>query len=153
MKNSLKTMMVAGVLVILFNLSSRAQTNGAPKGERAPATNFTGTVWLNPLAIDTLSHWSITKVTFEAGAYSRWHKHPGKQILVITEGTGYLKEKGKPIQILHKGDLVSIAPEVEHWHAATPQEGFVQIVMNPNTKNGAVTWLSNVTEQEYKSGK
>lgn len=152
MKNKFKTTMMAMVFAVLFNLGSRAQTNAIPKGERAPIENFTGTVWLNPLAADTVSHWSITKVTFEAGAYSKWHTHFGKQILVITEGTGYLKEKGKPIQILHKGDLVSIAPGVEHWHGATPHNMFVQIVMNPNIKNGVATWLKTVTEQEYTSG-
>jgi quercetin dioxygenase-like cupin family protein len=153
MKNSLKTMMIAGVFAILFHLNAGAQTNGTPKGNRAPAENFTGTVWLNPLAEDTAGHWSMAKVTFEAGAHSKWHTHPDKQVLVITEGTGYLKERGKPIRILHKGDVVTIAPGVEHWHGATPDSDFVQIVTNPNTTNGVVTWLKPVTEREYKNGK
>jgi quercetin dioxygenase-like cupin family protein len=33
------------------------------------------------------------------------HIHPAGQVLVITEGTGYYQEKGKPKQIVHKGDV------------------------------------------------
>src|SRR5258708_4767083 len=72
------------------------QTTVLPKGGRAPESNFTGVVWLYPLASDSLAYWSIAKVTFEPGAYSKWHTHSGKQVLVIQEGTGYLKEIGKP---------------------------------------------------------
>jgi quercetin dioxygenase-like cupin family protein len=129
------------------------QNTAVPKGGRAPESNFTGIVWLYPLASDSLAHWSIAKVTFEPGAYSKWHTHSGKQVLVIQEGTGYLKEKGKPIQVLKKGDVVTIQPGVRHWHGATPQNGLIQIVMNPETKNGVVTWLERVTEEEYRSSK
>lgn len=135
------------------NTSRAFQTTALPKGDRAPASNFTGTVWLYPLATDSLAYWSIAKVSFEPGAYSKWHTHSGKQVLVIQEGNGYLKEKGKPIQFLKKGDVVTIQPGVQHWHGATPTHGFVQIVINPETKNGVVTWLEKVTEEEYKSGK
>ena len=123
------------------------------KGNKAPADYFTGNVWVNPLAYDSLAYWAIAKVTFEPGAHSNWHTHPGKQVLVITEGTGYLKENGKPIQLLRKGDVVIIQPGVKHWHGATPQNGFVQIAMNPDIKNGVVNWLERVTDEEYKSGK
>jgi len=129
------------------------QTTALPKGGRAPESNFTGVVWLYPLASDSLAYWSIAKVSFEPGAYSKWHTHSGKQVLVIQEGSGYLKEKGKPIQVLKKGDVVTIQPGVKHWHGATPQSGFIQIVMNPETQNGVVTWLERVTEEEYRSGK
>ena len=63
------------------------------------------------------------------------------------------KENGKPIQLLRKGDVVIIQPGVKHWHGATPQNGFVQIIMNPDIKNGVVNWLERVTDEEYKSGK
>ena len=144
-------MIRVGILLFLLSLTCQAQTNGTPKGVRAPAENFTGIVWLNPLAADTVNHWSIAKVTFEPAARSKWHTHIGKQILVIAEGTGYLKEKGKPVQVLHKGDWVSIEPGVEHWHGATPENEFVQIVMNPYIKNGVVNWLKFVTDEEYKN--
>jgi hypothetical protein len=94
--------MIAFVLVVLLNCGIHAQvtadTSGRKiislsKGEKASTNYFTGTVWLNPLASDTMEHWSIAKVSFEPGSRSHWHLHPGKQILVITEGVGYLKER------------------------------------------------------------
>src|SRR5947209_13277791 len=117
----MKTIVIISALVLLFSLNSKAQITGdtakgsfqnatLPKGDKAPSSYFTGNVWVYPLATDTLAHWSVAKVTFESGARSNWHFHPDKQVLVITEGTGYLKEKGKPIQILHKGDVVTIQP-------------------------------------------
>src|SRR4051794_15901333 len=108
--NKIKTVALTFfAFTILFDLSANAQVNNdtsvnptsiLPKGDKAPASYFTGNVWVYPLAIDTLAHWSTAKVTFESGARSNWHFHPDKQVLVITEGNGYLKEKGKPIQKL-----------------------------------------------------
>jgi quercetin dioxygenase-like cupin family protein len=72
---------------------------------------------------------------------------------VITEGNGYLKEKGKPIQKLSKGDVVTIQPGVQHWHGATTKSNFVQIVINPNIEKGVVNWLGRVTDEEYYGGK
>lgn len=54
---------------------------------------------------------SVGNITFEPGARNNWHKHPGGQILVATHGTGYYKEKGKPVQLLRKGDVVKILPD------------------------------------------
>lgn len=140
-------------LAVMLSIGAMAQDSASslPKGGRAPLANFTGTVWLYPIATDSLQYWSIAKVTFEARAYSKWHTHAGKQVLVITDGKGYLKEEGKPIQILKKGDVVTIQPGVKHWHGATPQSMFTQVVMNSETKNGLVNWLERVSEQDYKS--
>ncbi len=162
-KIKIHTLIVASfAFVTLFSLnaaaqikidSSVSQVSSLPKGDRAPASYFTGNVWVYPLATDTLAHWSVAKVTFESGARSNWHYHPGKQVLVITKGDGYLKEKGKPIQKLHKGDVITIQPGVEHWHGAAPDKEFVQIVINPNIEKGVVNWLRKVTDEEYRSGK
>nr|WP_262485015.1 hypothetical protein [Chryseobacterium sp. T16E-39] len=37
---------------------------------------------------------------------------------------------------------------VEHWHSASENSYFVQIVVTDN-KNGSVEWLQPVTEEEY----
>ncbi|HEY4964842.1 MAG TPA: cupin domain-containing protein [Puia sp.] len=63
------------------------------------------------------------------------------QILLVTEGTGYYQEKGKPIQLLHKGDVVKILPDVIHWHGASPDSAFTHIAVNTNTPKGIVEWL------------
>jgi quercetin dioxygenase-like cupin family protein len=88
-------------------------------------------------------------VVFESGARNNWHTHPGGQILIATAGTGYYQEKGKPIQILHKGDVVKILPDVEHWHGASADSEFTHIAINSNTQKGIVQWLQRVTDKEY----
>ena len=91
-----------------------------PKGEKAPADYFTGTVWVKMLVPnDGAFNCQIGNVIFEPGARNNWHTHPGGQILIATDGTGYYQEKGKPIQLLHKGDVVKILPGVVHWHGAS----------------------------------
>ena len=58
-----------------------------PKGELAPAENFTGKAWNTGLvANDSVYHTVVGNVYFEPGARSNWHIHPSGQILVITDG-------------------------------------------------------------------
>lgn len=123
-----------------------------PKGDKAPAEYFTGTVWAKTLVAndDTLTT-AIYNVEFEPGARNSWHTHPAGQILICTEGTGCYQEKGKPIQTLHTGDVVKILPDVEHWHGASPSSSFTHIAININTEKGIVNWLKPVTDEEYNS--
>ena len=93
---------------------------------------------------------SIGNVTFDAGARTNWHKHSGGQILLVTAGEGRYQEKGKDIQILKKGDVVKIPPNVEHWHGAAPDSMFAHISIEPNIPNNETTWLESVTDKEYK---
>lgn len=121
-----------------------------PKGERAPAEYFTGNVWVKPLVPDDRTfNCVIGNVVFEAGARNNWHTHPGGQVLIATAGTGYFQEKGKPIRELQKGDVVTIAPDVEHWHGASPGSDFTHIAITTNTQKGVVVWLRRVSDEEY----
>jgi quercetin dioxygenase-like cupin family protein len=121
-----------------------------PKGDKAPAEYFTGTAWIKPLvANDTTFNTAIGNVVFEPGARNNWHTHPGGQILIVTNGTGYYQEKGKAIQLLNKGDVVTIPPDVVHWHGASPDSEFTHIAISTNTQKGVVDWLQPVTAEEY----
>ena len=123
-----------------------------PKGERAPADYFTGIVWVTMLVPnDPNLKCQIVNVIFESGARNNWHTHPGGQILIATGGIGYYQEKGKSIQLLHKGDVVDIPPDVQHWHGASADSEFTHIAINPNTQKGIVVWLERVTDEEYNS--
>jgi quercetin dioxygenase-like cupin family protein len=123
-----------------------------PKGERAPADYFMGIAWVkNLVPADDTFNTVIANVVFEPGARNNWHTHPGGQVLIVTDGTGYYQEKGKPIQVLHKGDVVKILPDVEHWHGASPDSGFTHIAVNTNSQKGVVVWLNRVTDEEYHS--
>lgn len=123
-----------------------------PKGDPAPKDYFTGTAWVKNLVQDTGNfNMSIANVTFEPGARNNWHTHPAGQILLVTEGVGYYQEKGKPIMLIHKGDVINILPDVVHWHGAGPDSGLTHLAINKNSEKGAVIWLQRVTDEEYNS--
>ncbi len=124
----------------------------APQGaSQAPAEYFTGITWVKTLVpANELTDCVVSDVTFEPGARNNWHTHPNGQILVATAGTGYYQEQGNPVQRLREGEAVNIAPDVVHWHGATPDSRFTHIAINPNvSKGGAVVWLQAVTDEEY----
>src|SRR5258705_12190170 len=135
-------------------MSSENQNTIFPKGEKASADYFTGAAWVkNLVQNDDTFNTLIGNVVFEPGARNNWHTHPGGQILLVTNGIGYYQEKGKPIQLLRKGDVVNIPPDLEHWHGASPGSEFTHIAVNTNTQKVIVVWLERVTDEEYNSFK
>lgn len=123
-----------------------------PKGKQGPAENFTGKAFnYGLLENDTIYNTVVGNVLFEPGARSNWHKHPAGQILIITAGVGYYQQKGKPIEIMRKGDVVKCPPNVEHWHGASPDSSLHQMYIIPNTEKGIVEWLQPVTDKEYNA--
>lgn len=122
-----------------------------PKGEISTTDNHTGTVWLKELSeADNNFNYSLAFATFAPSAKLDWHSHPAGQVLLITEGTGYYQEKGKPIQVVHKGDVIKCLPGVEHWHGASPGSTFSYIGATP-TQKGKTVWAKRVTDKEYNS--
>lgn len=112
---------------------------------------FTGQTYLNMLnPMDDVFRAPVGNVTFEPGARTHWHKHAGGQILLVLNGEGRYQERGGALRILHKGDVVRIAPGVEHWHGAAPQSWFVHISLETNAGAGAATWLEPVSDLDYK---
>lgn len=163
MKNSLIGVIGAALFIAFSQQKTSAQTRSKsaqdttaifPQGQRAPTSNFTGTVWVQQL-IETDSSFNIPigYVTFEPGARSHWHSHAGGQVLLALGGIGYYQEKGKPIQILRKGDTVKCPPNVPHWHGASPTVSFMQVAITPNTVNGRVNWIQPVSDVEYNNVK
>jgi quercetin dioxygenase-like cupin family protein len=121
-----------------------------PKGNKITNNNFTGSAWLTMLAeTDTVYDTQIGSVTFEPGARTNWHSHPGGQILLVTQGKGLYQEKGQPIQFIQKGDVIKCPPNIIHWHGATPADTMVHIAIGPNTDKGSVVWLDKVKDDEY----
>ncbi len=123
-----------------------------PKGEKTSPDYFTGTAWLKMLVNnDDIFNCPIGNVVFEPGCRNNWHNHPAGQILICIAGEGYYQEKGKPIQLLNKGDVIKILPDVIHWHGATPDSEFTHISITPNSEKGIVNWMHPVTDEEYNS--
>jgi len=147
-----------GVIIIITTvLCNRAEAQDSslfPKGEIGKNTNnYTGTIWLSELnQPDSNFTFSLAQAVYAPGAKLDWHIHPGGQYLLITEGTGYYQELGKPVQVVHKGDIIKCLPGVEHWHGASPGSTFSYIGATP-TQKGKTIWLKRVTDEEYNSGK
>lgn len=160
----MKRIILTTALALVIGLTSFGQTTPKapagpfsgpfPKGERAPVANFTGVVYVATLVKnDDTFNCASSNVTFTPGARSHWHKHAAGQILLVTEGLGYYQEKGQPIRLLRKGEVVQAQPGVEHWHGASPQQAMTHISLNVNTEKGIVDWGRAVTDQEYASFK
>lgn len=139
-------------VVVLFTACNNNQKMDEPvfaKGKKITNNNFTGTAYLQMLIdADSLNTISVGNVTFEPGARSKWHTHPAGQILLAIDGVGYYQEKGKPKQILRKGDAIKCPPNVPHWHGASADTAFVQIAITGREK-GETAWLDAVTQEEY----
>ena len=146
---------IAFAVSLIFSFQSQAQTGDAifPKGELSAVKNHTGNIWLKELSVgDSTFDPSIAVATYDAGAKLDWHIHPGGQVLLITEGTGYYQERGKPIQVVHKGDVIKCLPGLEHWHGASLKSGFAYIAVTP-TQKGKTIWLEPVSDKDYNSVK
>lgn len=121
-----------------------------PRGEKVAAEHFTGTAWVNILVPrDETGSYAVGNVEFEPRCRNNWHKHPAGQILLITHGSGYYQERGRPARVLAKGDVVVIPSGVEHWHGAAHDSRMIHVVVTNNSKDCAVEWLSPVTDEEY----
>jgi len=119
--------------------------------KKASAEYFTGSVQVQELfpAYDP-SRTSGGKVTFEPGARSAWHSHPLGQILIVTDGTGWIQQWGGPIEEIRKGDVIWIPPGVKHWHGATPSTAMTHIAIQEQLKGKAVEWMEKVTDEQYR---
>ena len=125
-----------------------------PRGEKAPAETFTGTVYVRPLAPrNANNNFSVASVTFEPGARAFWHTHPAGQTILVTEGVGLYQEKGKAIRALNKGDVVLCDPDIEHWHGASPDTPMTHVVITNYKGESQVNWLQPVSDEEYNAGK
>ncbi|MEJ1240557.1 cupin domain-containing protein [Chryseolinea sp. T2] len=132
--------------------SKQLTTNSVfPKGSKINNDNFKGTAYLKMLIeADSVNPTSIGNVTFEPGARTKWHQHPGGQILLAIDGVGYYQEKGQAKRILKRGDVIKCPPNVPHWHGASVEAPFVQVAVT-NRHLGETVWLGEVTETEYKN--
>ncbi|WP_316739040.1 cupin domain-containing protein [Pedobacter aquatilis] len=114
-------------------------------------SNFTGKVSVKMLtSAENPLDCTMGNVSFQPGARTNWHKHPGGQILMITEGTAFYQERGKPKRLIRKGEVVTCLPNVEHWHGASKDSAMTHLAVGPNTDKGKVVWLEKVGDDVYQ---
>jgi quercetin dioxygenase-like cupin family protein len=136
----------AGQITITSPGSQKVIT-GAPE-------RFTGIVRVQSL-FDAKhpSRWSGGQVTFQPSARSAWHTHPLGQVLIVTDGTGWVQQWGGPAQVMRKGDVIWIPPGIKHWHGAAPTTSVTHIAIQEEQNGVNVNWMEKVTEQQYRFNK
>jgi quercetin dioxygenase-like cupin family protein len=108
----------------------------------APAEAITGSAWVTSLAVpEGPSRTRVDRVQFAPGARTRWHRHPLGQVLVVTEGTGYVQRRGGPVSLIRPGDTVRVAAGEWHWHGATDTTAMTHLAIEELPEDGARTEL------------
>lgn len=124
---------------------------GAPND--AYARYFIGQSYLKPLTQAGASAVFLANVTFEPGCRNNWHIHHatkgGGQILICTAGEGWYQQKGKEPVSLTAGSVITIPPEVKHWHGAKADSWFSHIAVEVPGENTGSEWCEPVTDEEY----
>lgn len=119
------------------------------EGEKAKNVHHSGDVWLSHLSeADSVFNYSITVARFAPNAKLDWHFHPAGQQLLILDGKGYYQERGKPVQIVNKGDVIKCTQGLQHWHAAATHSGVTYLAITGNKKT---EWFEPVSEEFYSN--
>lgn len=116
------------------------------------AQYFIGNSYLNPLTNPQETVF-LANVTFEPGCRNNWHIHHatsgGGQLLICTAGEGWYQEKGKAAVSLKPGMVITIPPEVKHWHGAKKDSWFSHIAVEVPGEKTSNEWCEAVTDEEY----
>ena len=90
----------------------------------------------------------VLGVHFDPGARTDWHRHPGGQVLHVTEGSGLVvKDDGSRVAVT-AGDTVFASPGEVHWHGAAPHSHMVHLSL---TWKGLTQWEPRkVSDEEYQ---
>ncbi len=122
---------------------------GGEPYEEGDEARFTGRVWLSR-GLSVPGGASMTVVHFSAGARTRWHAHPGGQLLYGVSGRGWVRSRG--------GDRATCSRPARWWPSrrasgtttgVTPGSPMAHISV---TTGGPPEWGDPVTDQEYTEG-
>ncbi len=133
-----------------FAESSVISRNGSRASAQGPAQNFTGSVVVDPLYAPSGSTHVGGHVSFSPGARSDWHTHPAGQVLIITDGTGWVQENGGEKREVRPGDVIWTPPGVKHWHGATASNSMRHIAITNMREGRNVDWLEKVSDEQYR---
>lgn len=155
MDKNLITQQLCAVALCLACLQAEAQEiarAGSQPSAAGPSEYFTGRVRVDPVwPADAHINASGGLVTFEPGARSAWHTHPGGQRLVVQSGVGLTQEWGKPVQVIRAGDVVWCPPGVKHWHGAAPTTAMTHLAVTGTVEGKNVNWMEKVSDEQYNA--
>ena len=122
----------------------KANKFGTGNPNDAFAKYFVGNSFLNPLTNPKDTAVFLANVTFEPGCRNNWHIHHAKtgggQLLICTAGEGWYQEEGKDAVELKEGSVITIPPEVKHWHGAKKDSWFSHIALEVPGEETSNEW-------------
>lgn len=131
----------------------KANKFGTGNPNDAFAKYFVGNSFLNPLTNPKKTAVFLANVTFEPGCRNNWHIHHAKtgggQLLICTAGEGWYQEEGKDAIELKEGSVITIPPEVKHWHGAKKDSWFSHIAVEVPGEETSNEWCEEVNDEEY----
>ncbi len=117
------------------------------------AKYFIGNSFLNSLTNPKDTAVFLANVTFEPGCRNNWHIHHAKtgggQLLICTAGEGWYQEEDKDAIELKEGSVITIPPEVKHWHGAKKDSWFSHIAVEVPGEETSNEWCEEVNDEEY----
>lgn len=153
----MKRMMTATIATFLLASGAFAQSqeiskNGTRDGVIGASDKFTGTAYIEPVFSNN-DPFAVNagQVTFLPGARSNWHTHPAGQMLVVTEGRGWVQEEGQDKVVMQPGDVIWCPPGVKHWHGATDTTSVTHYAIQQFKGGENVVWMEPVTNAQYSS--
>lgn len=131
----------------------KANKFGTGNTNDAFAKYFVGNSFLNPLTNPKDTAVFLANVTFEPGCRNNWHIHHAKsgggQLLICTAGEGWYQEEGKDAIELKEGSVITIPPEVKHWHGAKKDSWFSHIAVEVPGEETSNQWCEEINDEEY----
>jgi quercetin dioxygenase-like cupin family protein len=121
---------------------SHGRRSGAPSEARGET--FSGKVWADPV-VQASPELTVNAVFFEPGARTHWHRHAVGQVLVVTQGAGFLRSRDGSGGRLAPGDVAYIPAGEEHWHGASPDTYLLHLAISI----GPAEWLDAVADEDY----
>lgn len=138
---------------LVYEEFEKANVFGKGNLNEAFAQYFIGDSFLQPLTSPNETAVFLANVTFEPGCCNNWHIHHAKkgggQLLICTAGEGWYQEKGKAAVSLKPGMVITIPPEVKHWHGAKKDSWFSHIAVEVPGEKTSNEWCEAVTDEEY----
>ncbi len=130
------------------------QIDARPPTTKNPPEQFTGDVWLDPIAAprDAAQRMFVAKVRFAPGARTAWHSHARGQTLHVTQGVAWVQSRGQEKVVAYPGQTIYCPPGEEHWHGAAPDSFMEHLAMLDNAEDplATTTWLEHVPDADYQ---
>jgi quercetin dioxygenase-like cupin family protein/alkylhydroperoxidase/carboxymuconolactone decarboxylase family protein YurZ len=135
----------AAPVVEVHPVSTAPATNGSSE-------NFTGIARITaPFQLQAPGRAGGATVSFEPRSRTAWHSHPLGQTLIVTAGLGLVQQQGQPARVIRPGDVVTIPPNVRHWHGAGSDDAMTHVAIAERHDGISVTWLDKVSEEDYRA--